>query len=158
MTDEEKSPLRGNAAPAGTGASLAQAIGARNLMIVIITMPLVFLIVVMATIAIFGRPGAGEEAAAPSERVVAALDTPVLAQPEAAGVTRSSAVSLSQEAATPLILPPGADITSMSLDGGRIALRIDSEEGGEIVIYDLETGAAMTRIPVKRQVAAGEEL
>jgi hypothetical protein len=157
MTDQQQSPFE-SVAPAAGGASLAHAIGARNLMIIIITMPLVFLIVVMATIAVFGRPGDGKEKSAAGERVVAAVERPTLVQPEpaapaTAGVIAPSPASLSV-APAPLILPPGADIASMALDGDRLVLHIDGEDGGEIVVYDLKTGAALSRIAVKRQVAA----
>lgn len=154
MTQEESSFEEG-AVPARSGGSLAHAIGAHNLMIIIITMPLVFLIVVMATIAIFGRPGAGKESSAAVERVVATLAQPEPVAAGTAGVVAPSPASLKVDPA-PLILPPGADITAMALDGNHLALRIINKDGGEIVVYDLSTGAALSRIAVKRQVGADD--
>lgn len=162
MTDQQQTAFEASPAPETAGRSLASAIGARNLMIIIVTMPLVFLIVVMATIAIFGRPGADKAQTADAERVVAAVDRSALAQPAPAapaGVIAPSPASLAL-APAPLILPPGADITSMALDGNRLAVRIDGKDGGAIVVYDLASGTAVQSIEIKRQVAAdsGEDL
>lgn len=151
MNQEEQSPFEKDAAPVASGGSLAHAIGARNLMIIIITMPLVFLIVVMATIAVFGRPGADRDASDAAGRVAATLAQPAPAAADDEGVVAPSLASLKVDPA-PLILPPGADITTMALDGNHLALRIISKDGGEIVVYDLSTGAVLSRLAVKRQV------
>jgi len=162
MTDEDKRPFEPVAAPAGTGASLAQAIGARNLMIIIVTMPLVFLVVVMATIAVFGRPGGGKDAGADLGIARAGGERGTLAQPGpsaqgSTGVTAPSRASLTLDPA-PLVLPPGAEISSMALDGDRLVLSVDGKDGGEIIVYDLAGGAMVQRIKVVREIAADGDL
>lgn len=159
MTDEDASPLRDDAAQPGVGAAIANAIGARNLMIIIITMPLVFLIVVMATLAIFGRPG-GDTDGVDESQVVSASAPATLVQPDAAppeltGVTPPSPAALTLDPA-PLMLPAGADITSMALDANRLAVRVENKDGGgEIVVYDLASGAPVQRIKVVPQISPG---
>lgn len=162
MNRQDKSPFERNAAPTAIGASLAQAIGARNLMIIIVTMPLVFLIVVMATIAVFGRPGAGKDAGADLGMARAGGERETLAQPGpsaqgSTGVTAASPASLTLDPA-PLVLPPGAEISSMALDGDRLVLSVDGKDGGEIIVYDLASGAMVQRIKVVREIAADGEL
>lgn len=162
MTDDDRSPLAPHGAPTAIGAWLAQAIGARNLMIIIVTMPLVFLVVVMATIAVFGRPGAGKDAGADLSMARAGGERETLAQPGpsaqgSTGVIRPSPASLTLDPA-PLVLPPGADIASMALDGDRLVLSVEGEEGGEIIVYDLASGAMVQRIEVVREIAADGEL
>ncbi len=121
--------------------NIATAIGSRNLMIIIVTMPLVFLAVVTGIIAIFGGDDAevASEAAAP-----AAVER--LAEPAPAhGAAGATAVSADPSA---IGLAPGADVTAMSLDGDRLALRVDGPGGVSIVIYDLSAGAVVQTIPI----------
>lgn len=108
---------------------LANAIGARNLLIIIVTMPLFFLLVVLATLAIFGGPGARRPEKAAAEAEIARPDQPA-----------------------PISLPAGASIAAMTLDGDRLALAVETETGGEIVVYDLARGAVLLRI----EMTAGE--
>src|SRR5262245_46256776 len=126
--DEKTPPMRAIApesAPPGAGV-LANAIGARNLMIVIVTMPLVFLIVVMATITIVGRPGDRDEGRAKGAVHSVPADVAVLEQPAALGRGAAGAASASLLSGdpAPLALPRGAKIASMALDGDRLVLRI----------------------------------
>lgn len=152
-TDASERGEAGEASPGGL--PLAQAIGTRNLLIIIITMPLVFLVVVLGTITIFGRPGAEREAA-PEERVSIELnrDMETLAVPPSAlqQAAAPSDIALSIDPA-PLILPAGAGISSMAIDGDRLVLRVEDEGGGEIVIYDLKKGAPVQRIRVMEELA-----
>jgi len=123
---------------------LAAAIGARNLIIVIITMPLAFVAVVAASLALFGKPGGEDEATSPDiVRSVAASE--VLTQPPQ-GVTPPAPVSAAARAS--LVLSAKEDIAAMALDGDRLALRVKGPSGGSIVIYDLTSGAEIQRIRV----------
>lgn len=134
--------------------SLAHAIGARNLMIIIITMPLVFLIVVMAVISIFGRPGDNNDPRLAPVASATGLET--LSQP-LGGVTTPSAVAYAISPA-PLVVPEGASISSMALDGDRLVMRVEGVGDGEIIIYDLARGAVVQRIPVMAQLASDADL
>ena len=135
--------------------SLAHAIGTRNLMIIIITMPLVFLIVVMAVISVFGRPGTDRQpgvapmAAAPAGLEM--LDQPL--QP----ATGPSPASLAL-APAPLVIPEGAAITSMALDGDRLVMRVEGVGDGELIVYDLGRGSVTQRIPVMAEILSADDL
>jgi hypothetical protein len=128
VTDAENTET---AAPADAGfAGLANSIGTRNLWIIILAMPAVFLVIVAAIIAVFGRPGADKtpaEAAAPAEETVAAPEPEVL--PEGIAV------------------PEGAAPGAIALDGDRLAVRLDGPDGVEIVVYDLAKGEIVARVP-----------
>lgn len=130
-----------------TPSSIASKIGAKNLLIIIVTMPFVFLVVVMAIIAVFGRPGE-EKAASVSPGAV--RSTPVVELNAPADGQRvvlpmpASAESLAKAIA----LPEGAKTGAMALDGNRLAIRVDSDEGAMIVIYDLEADEVVKTIPL----------
>lgn len=139
------------AVPAKGFTGLAAAIGARNLVIVIITMPLAFIAVVAATLALFGKPGAEHDRAeAEVVRSVAAAD--VLAQPPPQGAAPPTAVSAG--APSSLVLSSDEDISAMALDGDRLVLRVKGPSGGSIVIYDLASGAEVQRIRVLENPAS----
>ena len=111
---------------------LAHSIGTRNLWLIILTMPAVFLVAVAAIIAIFGKPKKDEaELAAP----VAVEDTAVAETPP------------SDMAA--LALAPGEAAGAIALDGDRLAVRISGPDGVVVVIYDIVKGEEIARIPVK---------
>jgi hypothetical protein len=59
----------------------------------------------------------------------------------------SAAVLSGIEAEIPI--PKDATIGSMSLDGDRLALHLNSAAGGEIVVIDLATGKIMSRIKLQ---------
>ncbi|MEO1251555.1 MAG: hypothetical protein AAFW81_04320 [Pseudomonadota bacterium] len=127
--------------------SLAASIGARNLMIIIVTMPLVFLVVVMAIIGIFGNRDAEEiEPVAARTEIVRSTPVASLSEPLAPGVVAPTAAAAA--AANAISLPAGAEIGSMALDGDRLALRVDGPDGEAVVIYDLANGAVVQIIPV----------
>jgi hypothetical protein len=54
-------------------------------------------------------------------------------------------------AAPELALPEGASIGAMSLDGSRLALHITTKQGGEIIVIDLASGKAISRVKLKPQ-------
>jgi len=126
-------PVRPKTSPAisvgGGLGGLAESIGARNLWIIILTMPAVFLVLVAAIIAVFGKPKPAEpeEAAVVEEGVAADVATEAL--PEAIAV--------------PVDAAPGA----IALDGDRLAVRLDGPDGAVIVIYDIAKGEEVTRVP-----------
>jgi hypothetical protein len=47
-------------------------------------------------------------------------------------------------------LPLSGSVTDMDLDGNRILLRVRSQEGEELIIYDAAKGQIVTRIELKR--------
>ncbi len=146
------------AADAGAFTRIAEAIGARNLYIIIAAMPVVFLAVVIAMVSALGGAGKREDTlttlggAVLSQPVASA---PVLEQPPAkSGALAATAASALAGEAAPLVLPRGAKVGAMALDGDRLALRVEGENGGEIVIYDLTRGAVVQRIKIAPQQSA----
>ena len=117
---------------------LATSIGSRNLMIIIVTMPLVFVAVVATIIAVFGGDE-GEVASAPVE----VLSEPALAQ-------RSVGRGAISPTPAGIALDAGDAIAAMALDGDRLAVRVEGPGGAEVVIYDLAAGQVVQRIPIIR--------
>ena len=50
-----------------------------------------------------------------------------------------------------LLIPQDANITSMALDGDRLALHLNSSTGSEIAVIDVTTGKVLSRIKLKAQ-------
>ena len=50
-----------------------------------------------------------------------------------------------------LSIPPGSTVTTMDLDGERLALHLNSSAGPEVVIVDVGTGKVLARIKLKPQ-------
>ena len=48
-----------------------------------------------------------------------------------------------------LSIPKDASVTTLALDGNRLALHLDSPQGGEIVVIDVATGKVLARIRLK---------
>jgi Tfp pilus assembly protein PilN len=48
-----------------------------------------------------------------------------------------------------LEIPPGATVTSLALDGDRLALHVQSSAGAEIAVIDLKTGQVLSRVRLK---------
>ena len=130
-----------------TFGDIARSIGSRNLMIIIVTMPLVFLAVVAGIISVFGG---GDDETAVAAETAAPVSVERLAEPAPLTTGASGATAATTIAADPsaIGLSAGSDVTAMSLDGDRLALRVDGPEGVSIVIYDLSAGTVVQRIPV----------
>jgi hypothetical protein len=50
-----------------------------------------------------------------------------------------------------LVILPGTTITSLSLDGDRLALHLSSAAGAEIAVVDIKTGKVVSRLKLKSQ-------
>ena len=48
-----------------------------------------------------------------------------------------------------LTVPEGSKLSSMALDGNRLAVHLTTPEGGEIAIVDLTTGRVLSRITLQ---------
>jgi len=48
-----------------------------------------------------------------------------------------------------LTVPEGSKVTTMALDGNRLAVHLATPDGGEIVIVDLTTGTVLSRIALQ---------
>jgi len=110
---------------------LAHSIGTRNLWLIILTMPAVFLVAVAAIIAIFGKPKKDEaELAAPvSVEGTAVAETPP---------SDRAALSLAR----------GEAAGAIALDGDRLAVRVSGPDGEWVYVYDLRDGATIARLPI----------
>ena len=139
---ELKNPAPPEKEPSGF-ANVATGIGSRNLMIIIITMPLVFVAVVMAIIAVFGRDDETEIAEAPASTPIEVLSEPRLPQ-------RAATAGALSPTPAGIALSPGAHVAAMALDGDRLAVRVEGPAGAEVVIYDLAAGEVVQRIPIIR--------
>lgn len=134
-------------APDKTSVGIAERIGSRNLLIIIVTMPFVFFVVVMAIIAIFGAPE--EEAPAVAYRGAVTPTAPAqeatdaLAEP-AARVTLPTPAANASLAAANAPSPFGA----IALDGDRLAVRVDGETGAAVRIYNLKTNDLIQVVPL----------
>ncbi|MEG6507411.1 hypothetical protein V6C03_00320 [Methyloligella sp. 2.7D] len=60
-------------------------------------------------------------------------------------------------AAYQLPVPPGAKVTGTDLDGNRIAVQLETEEGAEIVVIDLRHGEIVSRIRLAPDGAASDD-
>jgi hypothetical protein len=69
-----------------------------------------------------------------------------LASPTA---TQPAGPSLAMGAKQSLPLPPGAEVRSISLSGGQIAVHYQAAGGAGIAVFDLQTGRLVTDIAVK---------
>jgi hypothetical protein len=61
------------------------------------------------------------------------------------------AAAVPPEAQTELAMPPGAKVTSLSLDGDRLALHLESSAGPEVVVVEISTGQVLSRIKLKAE-------
>ena len=62
---------------------------------------------------------------------------------------QSSVASGSEPDATELLIPKDASVSTLSLDGDRLALQVQSSAGPEIVVIDLKTGKMLARVKLK---------
>ena len=136
----EKRDFEAVEASAGAQASGdEQGARARSVLAAFVTLPLVFLIVVMVSLAVLGKPGANGRAVAPvaSAPVEDVLDQPPLWE----GTVGAKAASYVTNPHS-LGLAPDATISTMALDGEQLAV----ESRGEIILYDLRSGVVLQRI------------
>jgi hypothetical protein len=50
-----------------------------------------------------------------------------------------------------LAIPKDATVSSLALDGSRLALHLDSPAGGEVIVMDVATGKVLARIKLEAQ-------
>ena len=62
---------------------------------------------------------------------------------------QSGAPAGAEAAAGELHIPKDASISTLALDGDRLALHLQTSAGPEIVVIDLKTGKTLTRIKLK---------
>jgi lysylphosphatidylglycerol synthetase-like protein (DUF2156 family) len=62
---------------------------------------------------------------------------------------QSGSPSGTEAVAAELHIPKDASISTLALDGDRLALHLNSAEGPEIVVIDLATGKTLARIKLK---------
>lgn len=133
--------------------SVAGRIGTKNLLIIIVTMPFVFLAVVMTIIGVFGRPGEEKIAAAPAS--VRSTPVDALEQPAGAGARATLPTPASMgDVSTAIVLPQGVSAGAISLDGDRLAVRVNGDSGAMIVIYDLASKSVIQTIPLVETVGS----
>ncbi|WP_428406994.1 hypothetical protein [Hyphococcus sp.] len=128
MTETDNNNQQAAGAPAAGFSGLAQSIGTRNLWIIILTMPAVFLLVVAAIIAVFGKP----------KKEDAEIAAPAVVEETTAAPA----------AASPIALKAGESAGAIALDGDRLAVRIDGPDGVVVVIYDIAKKEEIARIPI----------
>jgi len=138
--DEMDQGEAGPVLPSGIGA----VIGTRNLLIIIVTMPLVFIVVVAGIIMLFGSPRDKDSKQQTARSAV--HSTPI----EAGDAALAIAASAGSAANSVIVLPDGAAAGAISLDGDQLAVRIDSDEGAAIVIYDLTQSRVVQTVPLRR--------
>jgi len=114
---------------------------ARALAVGVVTMPAVFVVVVLVALALFGKPAAGPENE--SEDGVE-----MLAQPEARPATGPAFASTAGFVDNGLGISEDSRIESVSLDGDRVAIHVESPSGAEIIIYDFIERRVIAATPI----------
>ena len=72
-----------------------------------------------------------------------------------AGTAPVSSATVSQPMALPdglaseLLIPQGAEVTTLALDGDRLAVHLKSQGGAEIAVIDLRSGKVLARIKLR---------
>lgn len=134
---------------------LAAMIGTRNLLIIIVTMPFVFFLAIFVIVSIFGSPLDKDGDRKTSRGAV--HSTPVEVSDDTAPTSGQRATLVMPAASgSAIALPDGAEAGAISLDGDQLALRIDSDEGSAIVIYDLTQSRVVQTVPLVRSAAVKE--
>lgn len=143
--DNDRRPRLGFAAPS----AMAPPAPARALAVGVITMPAVFIVVVMGALALFGKPASEPR----GDAAASAIDT--LDQPASRPATSATFAS-SRPAIT---LGEDRRVTSISLDGDRVALHVESPMGSEIVVYDYVEERIVASAPiVSASLETGDQL
>jgi hypothetical protein len=79
-------------------------------------------------------------------------EMPAAAAPQGAGAIKGAGAIIGAEAVRGVLaLPPDATVTSMALDGDRLALHLQSSAGAEIAVIDVTSGKVLSRIKVSGQ-------
>jgi hypothetical protein len=55
----------------------------------------------------------------------------------------------SDQGAAQVTVPPGANVTAMDLDCGRLALHLNGSNGPEVIVIDVGSGRVLARIKLK---------
>ncbi len=127
----------------------------RALMVGVVTMPAVFLVVVLLSLSLFGRP-APRTGSSPARAAVDTLVQP--AQKQATGATFSSTGRTT--ARIPAIhLDEDAKVADLALDGDRVALYVEGPMGRQIYVYDYALGRMISETPIETAALdAGDSL
>lgn len=67
------------------------------------------------------------------------------------GRQEATAPTTLKEMKVDLAIPKDASVTSLALDGERLALHVSSAEGAEIVVVDLTSGTVVSRVKLHPQ-------
>jgi hypothetical protein len=65
------------------------------------------------------------------------------------GATVSQPMALPEGLAAELPIPQGAEVTTLALDGDRLAVHLKSQAGAEIAVIDLRSGKVLARVRLK---------
>ncbi|MCB2114180.1 MAG: hypothetical protein KDD85_11625 [Parvularculaceae bacterium] len=138
------------AAPAALGP--VEAAPARAFAVGAVTMPAVFVVVVLVALAVFGKP-----ATSPQSDETATVET--LTQPHARAATGATFAATSGFENNAIGIGEDSRIEGVSLDGDRIALHVESPNGAEIIVYDYVEGRVIALAPiVTAGIAEGDGL
>ncbi len=118
---------------------------ARAMMIGFVTMPAVFIVVVMGALALFGKPATQTE---PLSQY-AAVET--LKQPAPAATASLAAAPAAGERQHTIPLGEDERIADLSLNGDRVALYVESPMGRQILIYDFAVGRVVAEAPIQTE-------
>lgn len=121
------------AAPAAPAPTRAMIFGAA-------TVPAVFIVVVMAALALFGKP---------ADRAGETDDTAPIASLEQPAATPATGASFASARPRPIALGEDMRIADISLDGDRVALHVESPMGQQILIYDYAKGRVIAEAPIE---------
>jgi len=145
---ERAAAMLDSAAPADGRAGVADfalddedAARRRVAMFLAIAAPLLFVAAIITAAALVGEPQADEQAATFAEAP--------LAQPTRAAV-RPAAASVAASSSAAIHAPSGAAISTLSLDGDRLAVHMTGKGAEEIVVYNIASGAVVARLAVER--------
>ena len=133
---------------------LAAMIGTRNLLIIIVTMPFVFFLAIFVIVSIFGSPLDNDGDRKTSRGAVHSTPIEVSDADSVSGQRATLVMPAASGAA--IALPEDAEAGAISLDGDQLAVRIDSDEGSAIVIYDLTQSRVVQTVPLVRSAAVKE--
>lgn len=131
-------PYHGFAAPAAQGP--IKPAPARAFAVGVVTMPAVFIVVVMGALALFGKPASEP----PLSADAAPVDT--LEQP----ASRSATVATFASSKPPSAISLGEDrrVREIALDGDRVAMHVESPMGSEIIVYDFVAQRVVASAPI----------